>query len=258
VTEEVPLRVDQRGPVRWLVIDRPEKKNAMTSAMGARLGVLLDDAAADDDTRVVVITGAGNTFSSGFDVGEIKGGMADKSEFPVETLVPFAKPTIACMRGMAFGGGATMAMACDLRLASPDVKFTFGLGRYGLTPEWGSSYLMWRQIGWSRTLDLFYTGRTVEADEALRIGLVDRIVADGDVADATQELAEQIAALPAGTAEAMKAVLQRGLDVDFVTARNAEKDALAQRTRAIRAARKAAQAAQAAQPPRDPTRRTGE
>jgi enoyl-CoA hydratase/carnithine racemase len=239
VTDEELLRVEQRGPVRWLVIDRADKRNAMTSAMGARLGVLLDEAAADDDTRVVVITGAGSSFSSGFDVGEIKGGMADKSEFPVETLVPYAKPTIACMRGMAFGGGATMAMACDLRIAAPDVRFTFGLGRYGLTPEWGSSYLMWRQIGWSRTLDLFLTGRPVDADEALRIGLVDRIVDDAALLDETQAVAEQIASLPAGTAEAMKAVLRRGLDADFPTARQAEKDALAQRTRALRAARRA-------------------
>jgi enoyl-CoA hydratase/carnithine racemase len=215
----------------------------MTSAMGRDLGVLLDEAATDDETRVVVITGAGDSFSSGLDVGEIKQGMADRSEFPVETLVQFAKPTIACMRGTAFGGGATMAMACDLRLGAANVTFTFGLGRVGLTPEWGSSYLLWRQIGWSRALDLFLTGRTVEADEALRLGLLDRVV-DGDVAAATQELAEQIASLPAGTAEATKRVLRRGLDLDFLAARDAEKETLADRTRALRAARKAAKAAE--------------
>jgi 2-(1,2-epoxy-1,2-dihydrophenyl)acetyl-CoA isomerase len=246
MSDEEPLRVEQRGPVRWLVIDRPEKRNAMTSAMGRDLGVLLADAEADDATRVVVITGAGDSFSSGLDVGEIKQGMADRTEFPVETLVQLAKPTIACMRGTAFGGGATMAMACDLRVGAPNVTFTFGLGRVGLTPEWGSSYLLWRQIGWSRALDLFLTGRTVDADEALRLGLLDRVVADGDVGDVAQELAEQIASLPAGTAEATKRVLQRGLDLDFLAARDAEKETLAERTRALRAARKAAKAAEAA------------
>jgi 2-(1,2-epoxy-1,2-dihydrophenyl)acetyl-CoA isomerase len=243
VSEEEPLRVEQRGAVRWLVLDRPDKRNAMTSAMGAQLGVLLEDAADDDGTRVVVIAGAGDAFSSGLDVAEIRKGMANKSEFPVETLVQFAKPTIACMTGMAFGGGATMAMACDLRVASPSVTITFGLGRVGLTPEWGSSYLLWRQIGWSRALDVFLTGRTVDADEALRIGLVDRVVTDGDVTDAAQGLAEQIASLPAGTAEATKDLLRRGLDIDFLAARDAERAALAERTRALRAARKAAQAA---------------
>jgi enoyl-CoA hydratase/carnithine racemase len=247
MSDELPLRVEQRGSVRWLVIDRPDKRNAMTSAMGAHLGDLLDDAADDDDTRVIVITGAGDSFSSGLDVGEIKQGMADKTLFPVETLVQFPKPTIACMTGKAFGGGATMAMACDLRVASPTVSFTFGLGRVGLTPEWGSSYLLWRQIGWSRALDLFLTGRTIEADEALRIGLVDRVVTDGDVLDAAQALAEQIASLPAGTAEATKDVLRRGLDRDFLAAREAEKATLAERTGALRAARRAAKAAETEQ-----------
>jgi 2-(1,2-epoxy-1,2-dihydrophenyl)acetyl-CoA isomerase len=239
----VSLRAEQRGPVRWIIIDRPDKRNAMTNAMGGQMGVLLDEARDDDAVRVVVVTGAGGSFCAGLDVGEIKQGMADKSEFPVISLVQFPKPTIACMNGMAFGGGATMAMACDLRVASSTVTFTFGLGRVGLTPEWGSSYLMWRQIGWSRTLDLFLTGRSVEADEALRIGLVDRVIADGDATAATQELGEQIASLPAGTAEAMKDVLRRGLDLDFPAARAAEVATLADRTRALRAARRAAKAA---------------
>jgi 2-(1,2-epoxy-1,2-dihydrophenyl)acetyl-CoA isomerase len=239
VTDAAPLRSEQRGPVRWFVLDRPDKRNAMTSAMGARLGELLDDAANDESTRVVVITGAGGTFSSGLDRAEIAKGMANKSEFPVEQLVQFAKPTIACVNGIAFGGGATMAMACDLRVASAGASLTFGLGRVGLTPEWGSSYLLWRQIGYSRALDLFLTGRTVDADEALRLGLVDRVVTGPDASDAAQELAEQIASLPAGTAEATKGVLRRGLDVDFPSAREVERTALADRTRALRAARKA-------------------
>jgi 2-(1,2-epoxy-1,2-dihydrophenyl)acetyl-CoA isomerase len=238
VTEEVPLVVEQRGAVRWIVLDRPDKRNAMTSAMGARLGELLDDADADDATRVVVITGAGAAFSSGLDRAEIAQGMANKSEFPVERLVQFPKPTIACINGLAFGGGATMAMACDLRVAATSATITFGLGRVGLTPEWGSSYLLWRQIGWSRALDLFLTGRTVDSDEALRIGLVDRVVPDNDARDTAQAVAEQIASLPAGTAEATKQVLRRGLDVDLLEARDTEKRALAERARALRAQRK--------------------
>lgn len=240
MTEEVPLRTEQRGPVRWLVLDRPDRRNAMTSAMGARLGELLEDASADDATRVVVIIGVGSAFSAGLDKAEIAQGMAKKSEFPVELLVQLDKPTIACVNGLAFGGGATMAMACDLRVAAQSATLTFGLGRVGLTPEWGSSYLLWRQVGWSRALDLFLTGRTVDADEALRIGLVDRVVPDADAADVAQQLAEQIAALPAGTAEATKQVLRRGLDVDFLAAREVEREALAERVRALRRARAAA------------------
>jgi 2-(1,2-epoxy-1,2-dihydrophenyl)acetyl-CoA isomerase len=233
------MRAEQRGPIRWIVLDRAEKRNAMTSAMGARLGEMLDDAATDDATRVVVITGSGSSFCSGLDRGEIAQGMAEKSEFPVETLVPFPKPTIACINGTAFGGGATMAMACDLRVAASGATITFGLGRVGLTPEWGSSYLLWRQVGWSRALDLFLTGRTVDADEALRLGLVDRLAGDTALVDTTQALGEQIASLPEGTAEAIKQVLRRGLDADFPGARDAERQTLADRVRALRAARRA-------------------
>jgi 2-(1,2-epoxy-1,2-dihydrophenyl)acetyl-CoA isomerase len=236
VTEDAPLKIEQRDAVRWILLDRPDKRNAMTSAMGARLGELLHDADADERTRVVVLSGEGGAFSAGLDRAEIAKGMAKKSEFPVEQLVQFAKPTIACVNGLAFGGGATMAMACDLRVAAESATITFGLGRVGLTPEWGSSYLLWRQVGWSRALDLFLTGRTVDADEALRIGLVDRVVADGDVRATTQALAEQIASLPAGTAEATKHVLRRGLDADLLEARDIEKAALADRARALRAA----------------------
>jgi 2-(1,2-epoxy-1,2-dihydrophenyl)acetyl-CoA isomerase len=130
-------------------------------------------------------------------------------------------------------------MACDLRVAAAGATMTFGLGRVGLTPEWGSSYLLWRQIGWSRALDLFLTGRTVDADEAMRLGLIDRLVADTALLETTQALGEQIASLPDGTAEAIKHVLRRGLDVDFPGAREAERQTLAGRVRALRDARRA-------------------
>ena len=219
------------------MLDRADKRNAMTSAMGAQLGVLLADAADDDATRVVVITGTGSAFSAGLDRAEIAKGLSRKSEFPVEQMMNYAKPTIACINGLAYGGGATMAMSCDMRVAARSATLTFGLGKVGLTPEWGSSYLLWRQVGWSRTLDLFLTGRTVGAGEALALGLVDRVVDDTDAVATTQALAEEIASLPRGTAEATKNVLRLGLDVDFATARDIEKRTLAERSRALRAMR---------------------
>jgi enoyl-CoA hydratase/carnithine racemase len=244
VQDEAPLRDSQRGAVRWITIDRADKRNAMTSAMARRLGELLTAADEDDETRVVVLTGSGSSFSAGLDLAEIAQGLEKRSEFPVEQLVEFRKPTIALVNGLAFGGGATMAMACDLRVAVASATLTFGLGRVGLTPEFGSTYLLWRQIGWSRALDVYLTGRTIEAEEALRLGLVDRVEDDDVAPDATQRLAEQIAALPAGTAEATKQVLRRGLDVGFREARDIEKRMLTERSRAMRAAR-AAKAARA-------------
>jgi 2-(1,2-epoxy-1,2-dihydrophenyl)acetyl-CoA isomerase len=227
-------KVEQRGHVRWLCIDRVERKNAMTSAMGIRLGELLVEARDDPGTRVLVIAGEGDSFSAGLDRDEIAKGLGDKSSFPVEEFYAFTKPTIACVNGLAYGGGATLAVACDLRVLAESATFTFGLAKLGLTPEWGSSYFLWRQIGWSRALDLFLTGRTVDAHEAQQLGLADRVAPDTEVRAAAQTLAEQIASLPHGTAEATKAVLRRGLDIDFTAAREVERAGLAERVRAIR------------------------
>lgn len=232
-------RVEQHGAVRWLVIDRAARRNAMTSAMGLRLGELLAEAATHDSTRVVVLAGDGDAFSAGLDKDEIAMGLAEKSSFPVEELYAFAKPTVACVTGLAYGGGATLAVACDLRVVADTATFTFGLAKLGLTPEWGSSYFLWREIGWSRTLDLFLTGRPVDATEALRIGLADRVAPAAEVRAVAQALAEQLASLPPGTAEMTKAVLRRGLDVEFPAAREVERAGLADRVKAIRARAKA-------------------
>ena len=207
----------------------------MTSAMGTRLGELLEDAQRDAGTRVIVISGVGDACSAGLDRDEIASGLANKSSFPVEAFYAFTKPTIACVNGLAYGGGATLAVACDMRVVADSGSFTFGLAKLGLTPEWGSSYFLWRQVGWSRALDLFLTGRPVDAAEAFRLGLADRVVADADLRSETQRFAEQLASLPEGAAEATKAVLRRGLDVEFGEAREVERAGLAERVRAMRA-----------------------
>lgn len=229
---------EQRGRARMITLNRPDVRNAMTRAMGARLGELLAEADRDDEVAAVVITGAGDTFSAGLDRAEIAKGLQGKSEFPVEQLVGYAKPTIAALNGLAYGGGATMAMACDLRIASSTASLCFGLGKVGLTPEWGSSYLLWRQIGYGRALDLMLTARRVEADEALAMGLVNRVVQGDQLTAAVDELVEQIAGLPQGTAPAIKDVLRKGLDASFREARLHEARGLAARSRALAARRR--------------------
>ena len=218
-----------RGPVRWFGVDRPHTRNAWTFAMGEELHAYLTEAETDEEVRVVVLTGRRGHFSSGVDRAELARGVRP-SPFPVEAFTRFPKPTIACVDGVAFGMGTASALACDLRVASTRASFTLGFGRLGLTPEWGTSFLLWRQIGWSRTMDLYLSDRTVAAEEALRIGLVDRVVAPDDVEDETQALAEQIATLPIGTAEAIKAVLWSGLETStFAAARAVEMRAIFER-----------------------------
>jgi enoyl-CoA hydratase/carnithine racemase len=158
----------------------------------------------------------------------------------VDLLVQFPKPTIAAVDGLAFGGGSTMAAACDMRVVSTRATFSFALGKLGLTPEWGSSYLLWRQIGWSRVLDLFLTGRTVDADEAYRLGLADRVVDPSEIEAVTQALADAMASVPPGTAEATKRALWSSLEApDLAAARTIELRTLGERGQAMRAMRSA-------------------
>lgn len=242
------LLVERRHGVQWIRLNRPEKRNAITRAMASGLRAALAEAEADDEVRVVVLTGTGpRAFSAGADTKELFGGpdamvtekrSADDTIFPVDELVLFPKPTIAAINGPAFGGGTTMAMAADLRVCAESATLTFGLARLGLPPEWGSSYLLWRQIGWSRTLDVLLTDRTLDADEALMMGLVNRVVPDEVLDDEAQGLAEQLAGLPPGTAETTKAVLRTGLDATYAEARRAELRALSERGAALAELRK--------------------
>ncbi|MHB8669137.1 MAG: enoyl-CoA hydratase/isomerase family protein [Acidimicrobiales bacterium] len=238
--EDAPIVGETRGAVRWVRFNRPSKLNAMTRAMAEALRSELGEAAAAEDTRVLVITGTGRAFSAGADRREVlEGPGATIRErrraplWPVDELVTFPKPLVACLNGPAYGGGATLAMAADLRVAAAGAGLAFNLARAGLTPEFGSSYLLWRQVGYAVALDLMLTGRMVAAPEALTLRLVNTVVPDPEVVDATQSLAESLASLPAGTAEATKAVLRAGLEADFPQARRNELKALAERGRAL-------------------------
>jgi 2-(1,2-epoxy-1,2-dihydrophenyl)acetyl-CoA isomerase len=221
------FRVWDRPPVRWLAPARPHKLNAWTYEMAARLTEEFAAADQDDSVAVIVLAGTGGVFSAGIDRSVIAGEIRP-TPFDVEAFIRSRKPTIACVDGLAYGMGATSALACDLRVASARASFVFGFVRVGLTPEWGSSFLLSRQVGLSRAMDLCLTGRSVAADEAYRIGLVDRVV-DGEaeaVEEATQALAEQIAANDTGTVQRTKALLWTGFEAaQLAQARQAELDA---------------------------------
>lgn len=242
------LVVEPNGAVAWVRLNRPEKRNAMTRAMALGLRQALAAAQDDPDARVLVLTGTGpKAFSAGADTKELLSGpdamvterrSADDPLFPVDELALFPKPTIAAINGPSFGGGTTMAMTADLRVCAESATLTFGLASLGLAPEWGSSYLLWRQIGWSRALDVLLTDRTIGADEALAMGLVNRVVPDDALVAETQALAEKLASLPGDTAEATKRVLRTGLDVTYADARRAELRALSERGAALAALRK--------------------
>lgn len=223
------LVVTDRGPVRWLRLNRPDRRNAMTAAMAGALRDQLAATAADDGVGALVICGTGASFSSGVDRKEAFEGpdaalsqKRDDPLWPVTELVTHPKPVVCALNGPAHGGGATLALACDLRVAAQSATLTFNLARVGLSPEFGSSFLLWRQVGYGRALDLMLTGRSVDAGEALAMGLVNRVVPDDELDATTAELATAIAELPSGAATATKAVLVAGLTADLDGARRTE------------------------------------
>ena len=199
-TEEVVLkRID--GHVATLTINRPDKLNALNIETRGRMVQELDELAKNDDVRVVVITGAGDkAFIAGADISEFEGRspvdqyrvMTDSSVFLA--VDQFPKPTIAAINGFCLGGGCELAMACDIRIASEKAKLGQPEINLGLLPGGGGTQRLPRLVGMGAALKLLYTGDFIRADEALRIGLVDEVVAAGDVAARAKELAEAIAA----------------------------------------------------------------
>jgi enoyl-CoA hydratase len=204
------VRVSEPAPgVRVLTLDRPDRLNAMSAELISDLHRAIDTLAADDSFRVVVITGAGRGFCAGLDLKERPSrqpGAADRSpqsrmhvQQAIAALVPklrnLRQPVIAAVNGPASGGGFALALASDIRIAAASAKFNAAFVRIGLSGcDIGVSWLLPRLIGASRSHELLLTGRLVDAAEADRIGLVSRVVPDGEVLEAALATAAEITA----------------------------------------------------------------
>jgi enoyl-CoA hydratase/carnithine racemase len=179
-------------PVAIVRLNRPEKLNAFTFAMIEEIRSAVHRAAADDRVVGIVITGNGRAFSAGLDAGDLRRSTQEGSPPPATPPAPdelpalfsyilrISKPVIAAVNGVTAGGGFVLAMMCDLRFASENASFTTVFSKRGLIAEHGTSWLLPRIVGLSRALDLLWSSRRIDAVEALRIGLVDRVVAPPD------------------------------------------------------------------------------
>lgn len=202
-------------------LNRPKAMNAINDEMRSELGEAIKEVETDDDARVLIITGSGNAFSAGADLNEFNDNYAQFSqsgrmpEFGGPELAlqfaSFPKPVIAAINGVAVGWGMTMPVACDIRLASPNARFAAPFVRVGLTPEFGSCYLLQRLIGYGPAAELFFSARTVDANEALAIGLVNRIVPHEHLLPEAWSLAHAIAAHPRAALLRTKELLRRGM-----------------------------------------------
>ena len=203
-----PVLVDDRGDgITQITLNRPERLNAMNAALIAGLHDAFDSLAGDRDCRVIVLTGAGRGFCAGLDLsegaappaarglGRVQAGMTVQKS--IAGLVPkmraLPQPIVAAVNGAASGGGLALALASDVRIAATSARFNVAFVRIGLSGcDIGVSWLLPRLIGVSRAFELLLTGRFVDAAEADRVGLVSRVVADGEVVAAARETAALI------------------------------------------------------------------
>ena len=226
------VEVTKKDHIAVVTMNRPEALNALNKAVFTDLEVALDDVEKDDEVYVVIITGAGRAFIAGADIGEmapmnVAEGLAF-SELGNRILMRvdmMEKPTIAAVNGFALGGGCELAMSCDIRVASE--KATFGMPEVGLgiTPGFGGTQRLQRIVGMSTAMELVLTSRTIDAQEALQIGLVKHVYPADVMLDKALELANAIASNAQVAVRQSKAAIRRGLQTDIYTGAAYESEA---------------------------------
>jgi enoyl-CoA hydratase/carnithine racemase len=215
---------ERRGAVLILTLNRPERLNAWNDALEARYFALLEEADADPEVRAIVVTGAGRGFCAGADMDDLQA-VGDGNEPPVTPQtrprsfpLTVRKPMIAAINGAAAGLGLVEALYCDIRFAAPKAKLTTAFARRGLIAEYGIAWILPRLIGPSRAVDLLLSGRVILAQDAVTIGLVDRIVEPEQLLAAAVAFAEELASYSSPTSmSVIKAQIQRAMDSDFAT-----------------------------------------
>lgn len=208
--------------VGLITLNRPEKLNAFTDRMRDELAEVVGSAGKDDGLGALVITGAGRAFSAGADIQYMHDLVAREEWDTLESLVDaggqvileidrLAKPVLAAVNGAAAGGGANLALACDIRVAAADASIGQTFNRIGLQPDWGGTYFLSRLVGLGRALELTLTADMLPAADALRIGLFNRVVPNELVLDETLALAARLAAKPALAVALTKQSIRQGL-----------------------------------------------
>jgi enoyl-CoA hydratase len=216
------LQLDVADRIATVTINRPDKLNALNVAVFDDLSLIVDELADRADVAGVIVTGAGRAFVAGADIAELEphGALAAKALARRGQLVfnrhaSLAKPVIAAVNGFALGGGCELAMACHLRIASDAAKFGQPEVKLGLIPGYGGTQRLPRLVGKGRALQLLMTGEIIEASEAFRIGLVNRVVPAADLMKtATEMMKSMIANAPLALAGCIEAV-NRGYDVSI-------------------------------------------
>jgi len=232
---ETALLFEKRDGIATLTLNRPAARNALTSAMFLDMERILIEIEADDEARVLVLTGAGTGFSAGADLkpvskeerrrtlassfpGDPGGDILDRGNRCILRLRRLPKPVLGSINGDAVGIGCSLALAADLRIASEAARLGVVFSRVGLGPDGGASYFLRDLVGTAKALELLFLGDLVDADEALRLGLVNRVVAMDDLASATSELADRLASGPTLAYGFAKAAVYEGANLPIESA----------------------------------------
>ncbi len=228
------LLTETRGAVRLITLNRPDKLNAMSMALTELLIEALRAADADPAIGAIVIAGAGKSFSAGADIGEFKDLVPEKMHLVerradltsgLQTMIPgLGKPVIAAVQGHTLGGGCGLALACDLVVAARSTRLGYPEVKRGILGAVVTPNLA-RQVGTKAAFELLITGESIDALRGRELGLVNRVVDDGEQLEAALALAAQLAALPAPALRATKALFYRTLDLAFADALSVAHDA---------------------------------
>jgi len=228
------LLVEDRGGVRKLTLNRPDRKNSISPELREELLAALEEARTDDEIRCIVITGAGDAFCSGVDLGKskvtkdasegqkpppdlrlVKEAMKRGMQKVVTTIWELEKPVIASVNGVAAGGGAQLALFCDLVIAAESARLIEIFAKRGLAVDSGGGWILPRLIGLAKAKELVFFAEPISAKEALEVGLFNKVVPDDELEAETNEWASKLAAGPTRAIGASKRLLNRALETDL-------------------------------------------
>ena len=242
---DAALLVEKTEHVAVLTLNRPQKLNALNGELRDAMHDVIADVTADDAVRAVIFTGAGRGFCSGAD---LTGGGGGQNTAPTQNehlddlgwvgrqalaVYGLNKPVIGAVNGVAVGAGMSLALACDVRVGTEKSRFKTVFIERNLSPDSGMSFFLPRIVGYSRATDLIYTSRTVDAEEAHRIGLLDRLVPHDTLMESALELAAQMTGWPPLALRMSKRVLQHNMECDLETALRFELTSLSFGNRAV-------------------------
>jgi len=222
------ILTERSGPVLSIQLNRPTKKNSMTSSMYIGMADLLNSAARDESIRVILWHGAGDTFSAGNDIADFLNNPPEPGASPqsqlIDAFVAFVKPIVAAVHGVAIGGGTTMLLHCDFVYAAETARFHLPFVNLAAGPEFGSSYLLQLRSGYLRAAEALFLAQPFDATTAVQLGIATAVVPDQQLLATARETARKLAEKPAQALQACKRLTRGAVQEQLVTAIKAENE----------------------------------